>query len=385
MRIGIDISTVLNHGVDIGSGRYIINLIKNLLQIDKKNIYILTGRYATSKYLPVVTDLKTKYSSSKLKIKIFKTSQKKLAIWDRLRFPPIELLGFRADIFHCPDFIIPPTLNKNIVLTIHDLAFIRFPQFNFDWFIKKYTKEVKRNTATAKKILADSRSTKNDIVKLLKINPDKIKVVHLAADNIFKKHPAGEIDKKILTKYNIDKRYILSVGTIEPRKNYPILIKAFNILKRQNEKFNLKLVIAGRTGWKSEPTYRERDLSPCRKDILFLGRVSDEDLVQIYNQAEFFVYPTIFEGFGLPLLEAMSCGLSVIATNTSSIPEVTSDAGILVNPDDVKALSEKIETLASNEELKNRLSKKSIEQAKKFSWLKTAEDTLNSYKSVISN
>ena len=384
MRIGIDISTVLNHGVDIGSGRYIINLIKNLLQIDKKNTYLLTGRYTTSKYLSSVTDLKTKYPSSKLKIKIFDTTQKKLAVWDRLRFPPIELLGFRADILHCPDFMIPPTLNKNIVLTIHDLAFIRFPQFNFDWFIKKYTKEVKRNTATAKKILADSRSTKNDIVKLLKINPDKIKVVHLATDNIFKKLPAGEIDKKTLTKYNIDKRYILSVGTIEPRKNYPILIKAFNILKRQNEKFNLKLVIAGRTGWKSEPTYNERDLSPYRKDILFLGRVSDEDLVQIYNQAEFFIYPTIFEGFGLPLLEAMSCGLSVIATDTSSIPEVISGAGILVNPYDVKALSEKIETLASNKELKNRLSKKSIEQAKKFSWLKTAEDTLNSYKSVVS-
>ncbi len=383
MRIGIDISTVLNHGVDIGSGRYIINLIKNLLQIDKKNTYILTGRYTTSKYLPSVTDLKTKYPSRKLEIKIFKTTQKKLAIWDRLRFPPIELLGFRADIFHCPDFIIPPTLNKNIVLTIHDLAFIRFPQFNFDWFVKKYTKEVKRNTATAKKILADSRSTKNDIVKLLKINPDKIKVVHLAADNIFKKLPAGEIDKKILTKYNIDKRYILSVGTIEPRKNYTILIKAFNTLKKNNEKFNLKLIIVGRTGWKSEAAYRERDLSPYRKDILFLGRVSDEDLIQIYNQAEFFVYPTIFEGFGLPLLEAMSCGLAVITTNTSSIPEVISDAGILVNPNDVKALSEKIETLAIDNKLNESLGKKSQNQAKKFSWLKTAEDTLNSYKSVI--
>ncbi len=178
MKIGIDISTILNHGTDIGSGRYIFNLIKNLLEIDHEDTFIFTGRYTTDKYLSAIQKLDVYHNLSnknKVEFKLFKTSQKKLDLWNRLRFPPIELLGFKADLLHCPDFLIPPTLNKNIVLTIHDLAFIRYPEFNFEWFIKKYTKEVTRNAKNAKKIIADSQSTKNDIIQFLKINPEKIR------------------------------------------------------------------------------------------------------------------------------------------------------------------------------------------------------------------
>jgi len=136
LRIGIDISTLLNHEADIGAGRYIINLVQNLLQIDRKNTYILTGRYTSESHLEIAYNLKKDFKNNKIELKFFSVSHKKLNLWNRLKFPPLELMGFRADILHCPDYLVLPTLKRNIILTIHDLAFVRFPQFNFDWFKK---------------------------------------------------------------------------------------------------------------------------------------------------------------------------------------------------------------------------------------------------------
>ncbi|MBE3092200.1 MAG: glycosyltransferase family 4 protein [Actinobacteria bacterium] len=380
-KIGIDISTLLNHGPYIGAGRYIINLVRNLLEIDNKNTYVLTGRYTSTEYLEIAYNLKKDFENNKIELKFYRTPQKKLDLWNRFKFPPIEFLGFKADILHCPDYLIPPIMNKNIILTIHDLAFIRFPEFNFDWFIKKYAREVKKNAQISKKIIADSKSTKNDIVKFFKIDPSRIGVVYLAADSIFKKLPEKEIDRSVPKEYKINKKYILSVGTIEPRKNFITLIKAFNHIKQKKADFSYKLVITGRTGWKSEATYLERENSPYRDDILFIGRVPDKDLVQIYNQAELFVYPSLFEGFGLPPLEAMSCGLPVIASDTSSLKEVIGNAGILVTAGDESKLKKQILHVLENEEIKEELKRKSLIQAKKFSWEETARKTLEIYHS----
>src|SRR4030042_2093316 len=245
MIIGIDISTVLNYGQDIGSGRYIINLVRNLLKIDKENTYALTGRYTTGEYIPLIHDLKTNYPENKIKLYFYQTTPEKLKLWNRLRFPAVEFLGFKADIFHCPDFLIPPTLSRNIVLTIHDLAFIRFPESNFDWFIKKYSREVKKNTYISKKIIADSESTRNDIVNFFGIDPAKVEVIYLAADDIFRKLSEKEKNMDVLKKYKINKTYLLSGGTIEPRKNFIALIKAFNLIKKKDTSFDYKLVIAG--------------------------------------------------------------------------------------------------------------------------------------------
>lgn len=379
LRIGIDISTLLNHGPDIGAGRYIFNLVRSLLKTDKKNTYILTGQYISTDYLDTVNNLKKESAGSRVELNIFNTTQRKLDLQNKLRFPPLELFGFRADILHCPDYFIPPTLNKNIILTIHDLAFIRFPEFNFDWFVKKYTREVSRNARTAKMIIADSLSTRNDVIEFFKIKPEKVGVAYLAADRIFKRLPSDKKDKNLLKKYGIDKKYILSVGTIEPRKNFITLISAFNRIKKENPDFNYRLVIAGRTGWKSEATYAEREKSPWREDILFTGRVPDEDLVQIYNQAELFIYPSFFEGFGLPPLEAMSCGLAVIASDTSSLKEVIAEAGILIKPGDEYALGKEIIRVIRNEDIKDKMREKSLARARNFSWEETAKKTIDLY------
>ncbi len=397
MRIGIDISTVLNHGNDIGAGRYIFNLIKNLFIIDRADTFVLTARYVTDEYFSLIEEIKYDYVNTapsiaglkNLEFKLFKTTQKKLDTWNRFGFPPIELRGFRADILHCPDFMIPPTINKNIVLTINDLAFIRFPQFNFEWFVKKYAKEVKRNAYTAKRIIAISGSTKNDIVEFFNINENKIHVTHLAADNIFRKLEPVGIDNNIPLKFGIPGKYILSVGTIEPRKNYATLIRAFNLMKSRlkhndtaNPHFDYSLVIVGRTGWKSEAAYEEYNRSPYKNNIIFVGRITDNELVQLYNQAELFVYPSIFEGFGLPVVEAMQCGLPVCASNTSSIPELVDDKKTLFNPADEEDIAAKVLIILKDDNIKKELSIKSLKNSHRFTWKKTAERTLEIYREV---
>jgi glycosyltransferase involved in cell wall biosynthesis len=409
MRIGIDISTVLNHGKDVGAGRYIINLVKNLFEIDSGDEFILTGRYITDEYLGLAEELRQHYLgineraskpifgknnqlSGRLSFKLIKTTQKKLDLSNRIGFPPMEFYGFKADVFHCPDFLIPPTINNKIILTIHDLAFIRFPQFNFDWFVKKYTNLVKRNANTAAAIIADSQSTKNDIVEFFAVKEEKVTVVHLAGDEVFRKLNSNEIDYSVAAKYKITKKFILSVGTIEPRKNYVTLIKAFNRLKSENMaksdsnsigvSGDLQLVIVGRTGWMSEPAIDAYNNSPFKDDIILAGRLSDAELLQMYNMAELFVYPSVFEGFGLPVVEAMQCGLPVIASNSSSIPELVDDKRLLFDPTDDGDLLDKINFVLSSDKHKAELSKEALKNAAKFSWKNTARKTLEVYRKI---
>jgi glycosyltransferase involved in cell wall biosynthesis len=407
MDIGIDISTILNFGTNIGSGRYIINLLNGLFclageskkQSDCKEnntgslkdfindlddiTFILTGRYSDDSNIYIVKDLIVKYPGLKIKLKLFKYHQDKINKWDKRGFPPIELKGFKADMLHCPDYIIPPSINKNIILTIHDLSFYRFPEFNFDWFIKKYQAMVLKNAKRAKIIIADSESTRQDIINFMKIDSQKVKVIYLAADKKFKVLASGELESQTLEKFNISKKFILSVGTIEPRKNFKTLIKAFNVF-RDNYKGSkdYELVIAGKTGWKSEETFEEYKKSPYKSEIIFTGEVNDEDLVQLYNQASLFVYPSIFEGFGLPPLEAMSCALPVIATNTSSVPEVYPKEEFLLNPFDEEKMAEKINLVLTDNKVRDGLIRFSIGNSKKFSWEKSALQTMEIYRQL---
>jgi len=405
MQIGIDASTVLNFGTKVGSGRYIINLIKSLLRIDSKRYlenyfaekkgphglslslskikdisFVITGRYTTEENLYVIKDLKNEFEDKKIKFSLIKTTQEKLEKQDKRNFPPLELFGFKSDILHCPDYLIAPSLNKNIVLTIHDLSFYRYPEFNFEWFIEKYKKIVSANSKRAKKIIADSCSTKNDIINFMDIEPSKISVVHLAAEEKFKKLSVSETNRDVLKEYGIKGKYLLGVGTIEPRKNFKTLIKAFNKLKAKypgND--DLSLVIAGKTGWKSEETFDEFNKSRFKDNIIFAGAVSDEDLIQLYNMAGLFVYPSVFEGFGLPLLEAMSCGAAAIAADSSSIPEIMPDKELLFNALDENEIALKIQDILKDDSIKEKYCAKSLELSKSFSWAKNAQETLDVY------
>ncbi|MFC2159567.1 glycosyltransferase family 4 protein [Actinomycetota bacterium] len=382
LRIGLEVSSLINHGQDIGAGRYILNLVKGLLAIDHENSYLLFGTHTDTKYLDLAYGMGRGLSGKRIDFRFLKVPEMCLKVQDRLGFPPIEFMGFRADVFHCMDYIIPPTFNKNIILTVHDLAFIRYPEFNFDWFIKKYSHMVAKNIINSRKVLASSESTGKDIAKFYDTSPEKVEVVHLAASPVFKKFEPGEIDKVTVSKFGIRGPYILSVGTIEPRKDFVTLIKAYTMARNKKPGLFHKLVIAGRTGWKSEATYNEHKLSPFKDDIIFTDRISDQELVQLYNQADIFVYTSLFEGFGFPPLEAMSCGLPVICSDSSSICEVVGDAGILVKPGDTVGFADNILKALSDDGLIKRLSIDSLKRSEKFSWEQTAKKTLEVYKSI---
>ena len=380
MRIAIDISTVLNFGTDIGSARYILNLVKNLLTIDKENTYILFGRILSDENIWVLENLKKEFPDACFQTRLFRTTSQKIKIWDRFSFPPLDLIGLKADVFHFPDYLLAPLISKNTVLTIHDMSFYSVPQFNFDWFVKKYQKIVRENARKAKVIIADSISTKNDIIRHLGIRSDKIFAVHLGAEESFKKLDKANVDKDMLGKMGVHKKFILSVGTIEPRKNYVTLIKTFDQIRKTAD---ISCVICGKTGWKSEATYAAHQESPFKEDIKFIGSVSDTELLQLYNQAELLFYPSYFEGFGLPVVEAMACGLPVVASNTSSIVELIPDKDLLFDPEDSPGFTEKILAILKDETLKDALSIKSIENARLFRFEKTARQTLQAYQKAL--
>ena len=294
------------------------------------------------------------------------------------------------DLLHIPvhwyNQITPFFLNRNIkkVVTIHDLTPILFPKMhtrdtNITW--ERSLKLIKNRTDT---IISDSISTKQDCIKLLNIPEKRIRVIPLAADEryrpIKKKEP---IIQEMMNEYNIKYPFILFVGTLEKRKNVPTLIKAFYKLKKS--KLEHKLVIVGGKGWKYSQIFDLIEELKLQKDVIFTDYVSDEDLVKLYNTADLFVYPSLYEGFGLPPLEAMACGCPVITSNTSSLPEVVGDAGIMIDPYDIDSLKESMLKILTDPELREEMSRKSLERAEIFSWKKTAKETWNVYEDALIN
>jgi glycosyltransferase involved in cell wall biosynthesis len=292
------------------------------------------------------------------------------------------------DILHVPvhwyNQITPFLFNREIkkVLTLHDLTPILFPEMhtretNLTW--KSSLNFIKNRTNI---VICDSISTKNDCIKLLKIPEKRLKVVPLSADEQYKPIKNKEqINDELKLKYNIDYPFILFVGTLEKRKNVPTLIRSFYKLKKS--KLNHKLVIVGGRGWKYTKIFDLIEELNLQKDVIFTDYVSDEYLVKLYNAADLFVYPSLYEGFGLPPLEAMACGCPVITSNTSSLPEVVGDAGIMIDPNDVDSLTDSMLKILTDNELREDMSIKSLERASIFSWKKTARETWDAYEEVL--
>jgi glycosyltransferase involved in cell wall biosynthesis len=250
---------------------------------------------------------------------------------------------------------------------------------NLTW--KSSLKFIKNRTNI---MICDSVSTKNDCMKLLKIPEKRLKVIPLSADEQYKPIKNKEhIRDELKREYNIDYPFILFVGTLEKRKNVPILLKSFYKLKKS--KLNHKLVIVGGKGWKYTRIFDLIEGLNLENDVIFTDYVSDEYLVKLYNAADLFVYPSLYEGFGLPPLEAMACGCPVITSNTSSLPEVVGDAGVMVDPNDIDSLTESMIKILTDNEYREEMGRKSLERAHMFSWKKTAEETWDVYKEVLEN
>jgi glycosyltransferase involved in cell wall biosynthesis len=372
-RVGINASKFFE--VNTGVGRYTSNLCKSILETDGKNDYFL---YSPGQMGIVIRTDRTRIHFKKSGITLKNNTLR--ILWEQVTLPYYSM-NDKLDLFHYTDHSLSILQGTHpAIITVHDIAYIRFPRLlnKSRQIYKKYILNMSIKRADI--IVADSYSTKRDIINYFGIREGKIKVVYPGVERRFR--PISNV-KEYRLKNNLPSKMILNVGTLEPRKNVVTLIKAFKKLKELGFE-NYKLVIAGDKGWLYKQIFDEIKSSDLQKEVLFLGIVGDEDLPMLYNCADIFVYPSLYEGFGLPPLEAMACGIPVITSNTSSLPEVIDNAGIMVDPDDVNSLCEAMYNVLKDKELWHNMSNKGLERSKLFSWKGTAKKILEIYDEVLS-
>jgi glycosyltransferase involved in cell wall biosynthesis len=365
MRIIIDGNTLENRKA--GIGHYTYNLIHELADVLGESDKLFVG--IRQKLLDKNVELGIK------RVPVIKTTERSFSKY--MPFSPHWMRGF--DIYHQPNYV-PHAFHGKVVTTIHDMSHRVYPHYHPRrrvLLLRAFENRLRK----ADRIITDSQHARGEIVELLRIPEDRVRVIYLGASLEYRPLYMSQVKRKELQiKYNLPERFLLYVGTIEPRKNLERLIEAYYLYKGEEPNSELKLVLAGGKGWLYEGILTRVQELHLEKDIVFTGYVDGEDLPFLYNMAVAFIYPSLYEGFGLPPLEAMSCGTPVISSNTSSIPEVVGEAGILVDPYQVNDLAAAIYKVAGSVSLQNELSQKGLERAQLFSWKKCAEETLQVYR-----
>ncbi|MBJ6369811.1 glycosyltransferase family 4 protein [Snuella sedimenti] len=283
------------------------------------------------------------------------------------------------DLYHSPHYIIPKRFKIPTVVTIHDLITLDFPELCKNQSVFYFKLFLRKTIRNANIIITVSNTVKKDILRHFDIDEGKIRVIYPGVNPIFKK----KIDNDVASKYNLPKKYILFVGTIEGKKNLTRLVLAFNKLIRQ-QRINHKLVITGQNGWKSKSVYKAISKYGLLEHILLTGYVPKKDLPIIYSMADLFVFPSIYEGFGIPPLEAMRCGVPVLISNRGASPEICGSASLQVDPYDINDIAKGIETLLKNQALRKNKIRLGLERVKQFTWSKAAKETLQVYEEVFS-
>lgn len=369
MRIAIDARFAL--GPSTGVTNYLNNLLANLIDIDSQNEYVL---YIHRK------DIDNKIPEHpRFRKKIINAPS---LLWKNV-FLPIDIRREKIDIFHSPAYTIPITPVGKIIVTIHDVMHMVNPQWftRKELFFIKYPFKFAAKRAT--KIIAVSETTKHDIMKFYGIPESKITVTLEAANGIYKPIRNGEKLSLVRKKYGIDGKFILYVGVLFKRRNISGLLEAFATLKKNNQ-IRHKLVIVGLDKGHFDLSGLINALG-LKREVIYTGHVPNEEMPLLYNAAEIFVYPSFYEGFGLPVLEAMACGTPVITSNSSSLAEIAQDAALLINPYNVEQLNQAMLDLLSNENLRQHLSRSGVVRAQSFNWQRMAEQTLSIYKEVYKN
>ncbi|MCL5407564.1 MAG: glycosyltransferase family 4 protein [Patescibacteria group bacterium] len=376
MNIGIDANCLIFERA--GVGKYTQNLIKNLLKIDRKNQYFLYFSFLRhrAKREKIIQDF-LKPKPKNVTYKILPIPARWYEFLTVTGFPVKKLIYDEIDVFFAPYASgIPKNGFQNSVVTVHDLVFLRFPEHRGKKLTNYYLKRHKIAVQNSKKIIVPSIATKNDLQEFLKVEPGKIQIIYEAADERFRKIKNNAIVNRIVGRYFDPKlKYILSVGTLEPRKNLKTLVAAYAILPYTLRQ-EYKLVLVGAKGWNNSELYQSIKNLNLKDDVIFTGFVLDEDLPYIYNKASVFVYPALYEGFGLPPLEAMACGIPVIVSNDSSLPEVVGSSAILLDEKNEEEIAQAIKEVILKEKLRQKLATRGLEQAKKFSWEKAAKESL---------
>ncbi|HRY82227.1 MAG TPA: glycosyltransferase family 1 protein [Candidatus Moranbacteria bacterium] len=356
-----------------GTRVYILNLLKYFGKIDPESQFLI---YHKKNFNPELTP--PDFSNYKVLEKPFPL------FWTQIKLC-YSLFREKPDALWMPMHNIPIFRNKKVktTVTIHDLAFKYFPDHFRKFDLIKLNLLASWAIRKSDKIIAISEASKKDILKFYpEIQEDKIKVIYHGFDKeIFERERDLEKEQEIKNKFNIQGRYILYVGALQPRKNLKTLISAFGELKKEEEYKNVKLVLAGEKAWLWKEIFEQIKNSPVASEIITPGKIKFSDLGHLMRGAEIFCFPSLYEGFGIPVLEAFISKVPVICARNSSLPEVAGEAALYFEPKNQIELAQQIKKVLDDSELRNSLIAKGLEQAKKFSWEKCARETLDYIKS----
>jgi glycosyltransferase involved in cell wall biosynthesis len=353
VRIGIDARKL--H--DFGIGTYIRNLLRYLARLDSRNEFILLSRphdvegiNALGANFRAVPELAGNYSMG-----------------EQWRVP-LVLRRERVDLFHAPHYVLPPLVRCPSVVTIHDVIHLMFPNYLPSRLALTYArKSITMAARRATRVMTVSESSKRDILRFVDIPADKIDVIYNAYDERFGVEPSEEEVVRVRERYQLHDRFVLYAGNVKPHKNLERLIQAFHLVRRRGLD-DLKLVLIGDEISRYASLRRAVHQHQLHKYVRFLGYLPEETLAVMYRLAGLFAFPSLYEGFGLPPLEAMASGTPVVTSNLSSLPEVTGDSAILVDPYDPEAIADGMHQVLTNDELRRELRQKGIARARQFSW-----------------
>jgi len=367
----IDVSSAFRSKAGVGC--YTRNLLNELSKLSGQSSFLIFKM--SEKQNPAK---KTKKRTSRARF----LGALKHIFWEQV-YLPFLLFARKANAFHSPAFVCPLIKTCPTIVTIHDMAYFLYP----DKFVGTYRLYLKfwvpLSIRIADKIITDSICSKKDIVRLLKIPESKVEVVYLGKDSSFRPIKDTGLLEKYKKNNNLPDNFMLYVGTLEPRKNITGLLKAYRIFKNNHPVLEYDLIIAGEKGWMYSEIFSLVEELDLKDNIKFLGYIYDDDLPLLYNSSRLFVYPSLYEGFGLPPLEAMACGIPVITSNTSSLPEIVSGAGIMVNPQDANALAEAMCRVLTDKKQYQTMVENGLKRAEEFSWKNTADKTIDIYQKVL--
>lgn len=377
MRVGIDITAAI---YDRGVSRYTTNLVRALAQRSEIELRLYGASWRQKHRLEHFTAQVCSDGPERHHAQIQALPPKVQEIlWNTLRMNPVRSIFPDTEVFHSWDWLQPPDRNLPLVSTIHDLAIMKFPETAHPTILKMHQRSWKELKARRAQIIAVSQATKQDIVELLGFEPSDVHVVYeaLPTETVSSIHEISEEQHDVLKiKLALSKPFILCVGTREPRKNLRRAIEAWWPLRREYE-----LIVAGEAGWDESDEFAEALQSP---ELRFLGKVTAHELNVLYSEAALLLYPSLHEGFGLPILEAFYFGTPVVTSNTSSMPEVAGNAAELVNPESIEGIRQGIlNVLNEGNEAHSLRSQKMIIRLQLFDWQRVAEETAKVYRKAI--
>lgn len=371
MRIGIDFTPAVEE--QAGIGRITRELVHALLELDQQHHYVLLAPRGAEPPHWVTERPRARWAPLPV------SAHMATVLWHRLSLPiTAEQLTGPIDLFHGTDYLLPPLQRARGLVTIHDLSFRALPDLAEPALVRYLEPRVPSSLKRATLVLADSEHTKADILKHYQLAPEKVAVVYGGVRSEFRPVEDPHALQELRSRYELPEAYLLTVGRLEPRKNLVTLLQVYRMLLDRNQPVP-QLVIAGGKGWRYEPIFQAAEELRLGEAVRFLGYVPDADLPALLSGATAFLYLSFYEGFGLPPLEALACGTPVLASNTSSLPEVLGDAAFLVSPHDPEAILGALTLLLSDASLRQELRQRGYAQATRFTWAAAALQLLAAY------